>query len=209
MLVIGITNYNKKLYTKELLDSLFSQINDNVKIVFVDDHSTDNSVEIVKTHPIYQLDNFELIELPINKWVSHCRNIAIEKATKEDWITFIDGDDFVADNYIETLEKYIKDNEYDVYMFDYNIVPVVDTDKNDIEKAMNVMCWSRLYRAKVLLDNNIRFEDKHKYLGYGEDISFNEIVKTKTDKITETTDVIYNYHWWVKDSLSNTHKNID
>lgn len=206
MLLITITNYNKGVYLMQLLDSLYKQIDENVKVLFIDDCSKDDSIEVIKNHPISSLENFKLIENKKNMWVSYCRNYGINNLKRGDWITFIDSDDFVLDDYIKTLKSYMKNNKYDVYVYDYKVSPVVDIKEEDILKADNIMCWSRLYRGKFLLDNNIKFKDKYKKLGFGEDYDFNEQILFNEPKIKITKDIIYGYHWGVKDSLSNTHK---
>ena len=206
MLLITITNYNKGVYLMQLLDSLYKQIDENVKVLFIDDCSKDDSIEVIKNHPISSLENFELIENKKNMWVSYCRNCGINNLKRGDWITFIDSDDFVLDDYIKTLKSYMKNNKYDVYVYDYKVSPVVDIKEEDILKADNIMCWSRLYRGKFLLDNNIKFKDKYKKLGFGEDYDFNEQILFNEPRIKITKDIIYGYHWGVKDSLSNTHK---
>ena len=77
MLLITITNYNKGVYLMQLLDSLYKQIDENVKVLFIDDCSKDDSIEVIKNHPISSLENFELIENKKNMWVSYCRNCGI------------------------------------------------------------------------------------------------------------------------------------
>lgn len=207
MILVTITNYNKSLYIKRLLTSLNKQIDEDVKVILVDDASTDDSVEVIKAHPIYKQKNFELIVHKENTWVSQARNEGIKKLTENDWITFIDGDDFVEDNYIETLKAYIRDNRFDVYQFDYKDVPVDGSSGDDIEKAGNMMCWSRLYRGSFLIENQMLFKDiPYKEEGFGEDVAFEEELLGLGAKEKETGDIIYCYHWGVPDSLSNTYK---
>lgn len=208
MLLITITSYNKGLYTNKLLNSLVDQIKDksNVKVLFVDDASDDSTVDIVKSHAIFKLDNFELLTHTEMLWVSESRNEGIKRLNTGDWITFIDGDDFVTDNYIETLLSYMDDNKYDIYMFDYNNYPDDPSiDPESIEKAENTMVWSRLYKADVILENNILFRDKpYKEQGFGEDYAFNEELRIIGATEKATGDIIYNYRWGVPNSLSNT-----
>lgn len=208
MLLITITSYNKGLYTNKLLNSLVDQIKNktNIKVLFVDDASTDSTLDIVKSHDIYQLDNFELLTHKEALWVSDSRNEGIKQLNNGDWITFIDGDDFVTNDYIRTLLSYIKDNKYDVYQFDYNNCPDDPSiDPSTIEKAENAMVWSRLYKADTILDNNILFRNKpYKEQGFGEDYAFNEELRVIGAIEKETKDTIYNYRWGVPESLSNT-----
>ena len=210
MLIITITNYNKSQYTNRLLDSLYSQIEEDIIILFVDDASTDNSLDIVKKHPIYKQNCFKVIEHKENMWVSSCRNEGIKLLKNVDWITFIDGDDFVEPNYIKTLKKYMNNGEYDVFIFDYNDIPANETiDIKSVVRAQTVMCWSRLYKGKYILKNNIKFDNVFKNIGYGEDVDFNISVMKNNPKIKVCKDKIYNYTFGVKNSLSNFNQYID
>jgi glycosyltransferase involved in cell wall biosynthesis len=210
MIIITVTNYNKALYTPTLLDSLISQIKgaNDVQVVWVDDKSTDNSLDLVKKHDISKLDNFILIEHDTNQWVSQSRNEGIKRLNENDWITFIDGDDYVKENYINVLRQYVKEGQYDVYTFDYeNISEVPEVNAADIEKGENAMVWTRLYRGDFLLAHNITFQDiPYKEDGFGEDGSFNEAVINAGAKEKVNQDIIYVYRWGVAHSLSNTHK---
>lgn len=209
MIVINITNYNQSRFIHELFDSLYPQIKDanDVQVNWVDDCSTDDSVEIAKAHPMASLPCVKIIKHRTNKWVSTSRNESIKKLTDQDWITFIDGDDKVKPNYIDILRSYVLDNKQDVYVFDYdNFADDIAMDVSRIVKVDNVMVWSRLYRGKLLLDNKIIFQDKFKEQGFGEDGDFNERVSAVTDKIISTGDIIYEYRWGVEGSLSNTHQ---
>ena len=206
MLNIVITTYNKAGYIEQLLDSLYNQTNnENIAVYCVDDNSTDQTKEIIKNHLISKRDNFSLIENDSNKWVSYGRNIGIAKSNQEDWLTYIDGDDWVAPNYIETLLSYIKDTSNDVYVFDYNIDPVDGSDPDEIEKVGHPSCWQMIYKVSFLKDNKIAFKDKYKIQGFGEDEDFFNQIQDCNAKISYTNDIIYNYHWGIPDSLSNIH----
>ena len=45
---ILINNYNKSLYIQQCINSLISQTYKNLEIIFFDDNSSDNSLEIIK-----------------------------------------------------------------------------------------------------------------------------------------------------------------
>ena len=46
-LTIVIPNYNKSLYLEQMLDSVNNQLTEEVEVIFIDDCSTDNSVDIM------------------------------------------------------------------------------------------------------------------------------------------------------------------
>lgn len=205
MVYITITNYNQSQYIEQLFDSLYSQVKNNkrIQLIWIDDASTDNSVAIIKKHPIYKLDNFKAIIHQQNTWVSEARNEGIKRLHYGDWIVFIDGDDKVKSNYIETLLSYCNDKNNDIYHFDYENITDLDFNPSDIEKGVDVMCWSRLIKADIILDNNIKFRDKFKEQGYGEDGAFYEELLKAGATEQHTGDIIYEYRWGVENSLSN------
>jgi glycosyltransferase involved in cell wall biosynthesis len=204
MINIVITTYNKEKYIGQLLDSLYNQINDKVMVYCIDDKSTDNTLDIIKKHSIMNKENFCLIANAQNSWVSYCRNLGISKCKSNDWLTFIDGDDWVAPDYIEKLLSYITNDQNDVYVFDYNVDPVNGMPADKINKLGNPNCWQMIYKVQFLLSNNIAFKDTYKTLGFGEDVDFWEQLNHKHAKIDYKQDLIYNYHWGIEGSLSNT-----
>ena len=48
MISVIITNYNKELYIEDTLNSLFQQLDKNFELIFFDDNSTDNSLNLTK-----------------------------------------------------------------------------------------------------------------------------------------------------------------
>ena len=50
---ILIANYNNSLYIQQCINSLNSQTYKNVEIIFFDDNSKDNSIEIIEKYKIF------------------------------------------------------------------------------------------------------------------------------------------------------------
>ncbi|HID45618.1 MAG TPA: glycosyltransferase family 2 protein [Chromatiaceae bacterium] len=84
---VVIPNYNYALYIGEALNSVLAQSVQPYEIIVVDDGSTDNSVQIVRSYG----DKVRLIEQE-NQHVSAARNAGI-KAAKGNWIALLDSDD--------------------------------------------------------------------------------------------------------------------
>ena len=112
ILSIIIPTYNSKKNIEECMDSICKQINKKVEIIIVDDGSTDGTQTIIDK---YINENIKLInEKHVCK--SHARNKGIE-ISSGDYIAFIDSDDFVSDDYIDTIFNIIKCNKYDFITF--------------------------------------------------------------------------------------------
>lgn len=86
--------YNVSPYIRGLIDSVFRQNFLNWELIYVDDGSTDDSVEIVKS---YGDPRIRVIEH------DHCANLSIlrntgARAAEGKYLAFVDGDDILMDN---------------------------------------------------------------------------------------------------------------
>lgn len=87
---IIIPNYNKAKYLSECINSVLSQTYDNIEIIIVDDHSSDQSNTLKKYTKKHQ--NIHYYILPKNHGVSYARNYGA-KQTDADYLVFLDSDD--------------------------------------------------------------------------------------------------------------------
>lgn len=98
--------YNVESYLEKCLNSLVNQSYPNLEIILVDDSSTDSSGEICKKYS--KQENIKYIKNDKNRGLSYTRNHGMQEATGE-YIGFIDSDDYVDENYYESLFNSIKD----------------------------------------------------------------------------------------------------
>lgn len=102
LLTVIIPLYNQEKYIEQCLKSVISQKNIDLSIIVVNDGSTDNSAEICKRIAATS-NNVHLISQE-NRGLAGARLTGI-KATKTDYLTFVDADDFIKENaYLEALE---------------------------------------------------------------------------------------------------------
>lgn len=97
---VVIANWNGKKYLKDCFESLLAQTYRNFKIVFVDNGSTDGSVDFVR-------ENFpetEIIRLEKNTGFSKGYNIGMEKALHDKNIEYV----IVLNNDTKLHEKFIE-----------------------------------------------------------------------------------------------------
>mgnify|MGYP002515774304 CR=1 FL=1 len=105
-LSIIIPVYNASLLINRCLDSIFLQSTQySYEVILVDDGSTDNSVEVIKTRKEKNIILFQ----QQNAGPSVARNKGVELAHGK-YVTFIDADDYWENGYIDSLigflEKY-------------------------------------------------------------------------------------------------------
>lgn len=100
--------YNSSKHIRECLDSVIKQTYKNLEIILVDDKSSDNSIEIIKS---YNDKRIKLIESKENLGAAESRNKGVKEATGN-YICFIDSDDFWKLNKIEKQVRFIKNKEF-------------------------------------------------------------------------------------------------
>ena len=94
--------YNTELFLRGCLDSLLAQTYSNIEIILVNDGSTDGSLEICRQYGLRHC-NISVIDQP-NGGVSAARNRGME-AAQGTFITFVDGDDVLLPDAVETMYR--------------------------------------------------------------------------------------------------------
>lgn len=104
--------YNVAPYIVRCMESLRAQTLSNLEVLFVDDWGVDNSVELIeayiRSHSLS--DDWHVLHTPSNSGPGAARNVGIE-AAKGEYIAFVDGDDWIEPQMLETL--YAMAKEYD------------------------------------------------------------------------------------------------
>ena len=111
-----LPNYNKGQFLKESIESVITQTYRNWKMYIIDDHSTDNSLEILNNYSNFK--NINIIKLNKNKGPSFCRNYAM-RVSKSKYIAFIDSDDSWSNNKLEKQIKFMEENNFTFTYTDY------------------------------------------------------------------------------------------
>ena len=96
--------YNVAPYIIRCLDSINRQTFSNLECIIVDDCGTDNSIQLAKNYikNVPFKYSYRIIHHKYNQGISEARNTGINMATG-DYIFFIDSDDAITPNCIETL----------------------------------------------------------------------------------------------------------
>ena len=106
-----VTVYNTEKYVEECIISLINQTYKNIEVILIDGGSTDKTPEICHEYE-KEYENIRVVHKE-NEGVSAARNRGIEEATG-DYILFVDGDDWIENNTIETLVWLEEENESDI-----------------------------------------------------------------------------------------------
>ncbi len=174
---IIIPVYNTSVFLKDCYESLKNQTFSNLELIFINDGSADNSLEVLKR--LVAGDGRVIIVDQKNQGLSATRNTGVKKATGN-YIMFLDSDDFLAPDAAEYLynlikkdqdilisacshieykdEKHQKDFNNDVYKT--RVMSVEDgLDGMLNEKGFNLQSTVKLFR-KDLFDSDIFPEGK-------------------------------------------------
>ena len=117
--------YNRGKYILRFLRSIQNQYFDNIEIIFVDDFSSDNSVELIKNYQ-FEDERIILIEHNKNKGTLISRNDGA-LISKGEYLIFPDPDDILTQDILNTCYQYSKVNNYEIIR--YNLF---DQRENDI-----------------------------------------------------------------------------
>ena len=135
---IIVAVYNTEKYVEKTLISLLNQTYKNIEIIVIDDKSTDNSNKIIKKI-MKQDDRIKLIENEKNSGLSYSRNIGLKNSTG-DYIGYIDSDDYISENYYESLINNMLKNKADLGICDMKIVYEFDNNKEVVSHCCDADC---------------------------------------------------------------------
>lgn len=105
---IIIPVYNAEKYLSRCLNSVLKQTYSNIEIILVDDGSEDKSSYLCDRYAM--LDSRIKVYHKSNEGVSIARNYGIENCNGE-YIVFVDSDDYLISECIETLVKLVRNEE--------------------------------------------------------------------------------------------------
>jgi glycosyltransferase involved in cell wall biosynthesis len=100
-ITVIITSYNYEQYIKEAIQSVLNQTYQNFELIIVDDCSTDNSVEIIKS---FNDDRIRLFVNEQNQGLAKTLQRALQEA-KGKWVAFLESDDILT---LDNLEKKVQ-----------------------------------------------------------------------------------------------------
>ena len=180
---IIIPVYNVETYLQDCLNSIISQTYPHLEILLIDDGSTDSSGKICDQFARVD-DRIRVFHIK-NAGVSNARNVGIENSTG-DYISFIDSDDIIHSDFYNIQIKYLLQSSADTISVLIEKVPenfkISDINDSFISLENKYLTnlevldcvqnpdflWvgypvNKLYSAKIIKDNNIRFDVNLKF----------------------------------------------
>jgi glycosyltransferase involved in cell wall biosynthesis len=204
---IIIPIFDVEKYIERCVRSLLDQdFQGRAELIFVDDGCTDNSttrvLELIKGQP-----NAIILHKP-NGGAAEARNVGLA-ASRGEFVVFVDGDDYVATNYLSVLFRTALLNNTDIAQAGFAHVNATSGELTpyvewfDTTAALGVVAdpgfpmmlqtpgiWRRIYSRQFLDRNNITFNATFRRY---DDLQFNIQALASVDRIGIARDVIYFY----------------
>lgn len=172
---IIIPAYNIEDYLKRCLESVLKQTFSDYEVIIIDDGSTDKT----------GIFSDEYVNLHTNISVKHCKNSGVSRArnlgmeiARGKYMVFMDGDDYVSENYLELLWKCVADGKAQMGAVDYflsypenlKIHSLDDGEKKyySSEEAISLLrdktkfegyLWNKIFSRELAKENDIFFDD--------------------------------------------------
>ena len=210
---IIITAYNIEEYVKQAIESAIEQTVKAYEIIVIDDGSSDNTVYVAR-EALKNIDNSKVV-VQENSGPGGARNTGIRTATGE-YIVFLDGDDWLLDDALETFNKYLTNNPDAVFSnrklyrekskefkedntFTKTTQGIVKTKR---ELLRRFAIHSKIFKRKFLIENDIFFPLNMVW----EDYPFAYKVLANASKINVTKDITYVFRKRSSENTSMTQK---
>jgi glycosyltransferase involved in cell wall biosynthesis len=214
-LSIVVPVYNYVDIIESNIDSILNQKTEyNYQLIIVDDGSTDGAADVLKKYA--DNPNVKLI-FQKNAGIGAARNTGINNADGK-YLMFVDCDDIVHDDIVETLMNKAYSENYDMVMCAHNlskerngviyeIVPNVYPKYNLIgykngDEIMNLagLPWCKVYKREIW--NNVRFFPGYWY----EDTIIQFLIFMQCKNYAYIPKIEYEYKWYEK-NFSHTQGN--
>ena len=141
MITLVIPVYNVEAYLLDCLESVRKQRFQDFEAILIDDGSTDGSGAICNQYAKRD-SRFRAIHQE-NKGLSDARNSGIEQAAGE-YISFLDSDDFIGDQYLSYLYGLITEAQADISVCGF---AEVDAAGNRVKSSETLKPSARLYQG--------------------------------------------------------------
>ena len=207
LISVIIPVYNVEKYLKQCVDSVLKQTYRNIEIILVDDGSTDSSGHICDEY--LNVDERIKVIHKKNAGLSEARNHGLDSANG-DYVYFLDSDDWIQGETLETLIQMAHESNADIVFFDSQSfedsekgyqIPQRYIRKHDYSTDKGLTVFEQvqankefhsavplLFIRKSFLDkSNIRFYPEILY----EDMLFTFEALTKAERVAQCKEAFY------------------
>lgn len=196
--------YNGARFLQKAVQGISAQDYKNIEFIAVDDGSTDNSLEKLKS--LTRGINATVIRKE-NGGISSARNAGLDEALGK-YVVFVDQDDSIPKDYISNLVKAAEEGSSDLVVGGtLETEDGIKYSRRDLREdapyslLRNTAPWGRIFLRSLIEDNSIRFMDTR----VSEDLYFNImcITHAKNPKVIRQSGYV-----WKIDPNSESHSNM-
>ena len=166
---IILPNYNSFEFVEETINSIIAQTYQNWHLYIIDDHSTDNSLQII--NKFSNLKKVTIVKLSKNKGAGFCRNLAL-RLSKSKYVAFIDSDDIWEKNKLQEQLEIMDNTNLDFTYTDY--ISFKEVNKN------------KKFKKKIIPPENFTYESFSKNTSICTSTMIIKREKIGTTKFTKT-----------------------
>lgn len=212
--------YNTEKYLEKCLDSILNNTLKDIEIICVDDGSTDNSLNILEKY-VKLYSNITILHLN-NLGGGAARNQGL-KIAKGKYLSFLDSDDFFANDMFEKLYNQLEKTDADVCIcginkysekeksliidnapnipnsiknletFNYNDIP------DDIFLYFKNAAWNKMFRTDFIKKQKLEFQE----IKRSNDLYFSRVSLLSANKITHIDEKLVYYRMHQKTNCQN------
>lgn len=204
--------YNVEQYITACIESVIDQTYRDWELILIDDGSLDNSGSICDILALR--DKRINVVHKVNEGVSATRNLGLKMATG-DYITFIDGDDYIERDFFENAIRFVLKYNADVYISGaveefwksdaiikkniytnkypqktYTGKALLEANRHDFPTICISSPWCKLYKRVYTEDSKAVFPME---MNRGEDAWFNLMIIENCDSFVFDSGVYYHY----------------
>ena len=211
-IIMPVYNAEKVLPTS--LESIRAQRFRDFELVFVEDGSTDGTVEVLEAFASGADFPCHIVSHPRNGGVAAARNRGVAEASG-DYLAFVDADDRIDPKALEEAAQVIdgSDRTVDIvgwdwtlgfekngrYMCQADYGTPLQALKNLMGGTMRWNLWLFVVRRRLLLDNDVHFIDG---ANMGEDMQFMIKAFLKAGEVVQIHEALYRYNAVSDSSIS-------
>lgn len=206
--------YNSEEYMDKCIISVLNQTYNNIEVILVNDGSTDNSLSKCKEWE--RKDGRIVILDKVNEGPGFARNAGVSIATGK-YISFVDSDDWIEEDYIEMMYKELINNNGDMSVCDiyyYDMLSMKETvsairfnkkvdsfvNNRSVINKVRTFAWGKLFVSDLFGEDTLFSGDMF------EDVAFSAWMAYKSNAIVHVDKPLYHY---VRNRNNSSIQNID
>lgn len=196
-LSIVMPAYNVEQYIDSAIQSVLSNRSKyDYELIIIDDQSTDATWDIISRYK----DNERVQAYRVNhRGLGAARNFGVSLC-KGEFVSFIDSDDYITNDYVDTILSTVIRNNVDLLIFKWQqeVNGNVGHEYGTVDLlGMSIACWNKCYKRSLIMEQkfpeNVFFEDS----------GFSLRARLAANKVGFLNKVLY-YHRHTEKSISRS-----